>query len=137
MAGWYIYRAEEQRAGLVRGEAAKVAAERRGKPLQGFRLQDGLPGVFAWRPAPPEAGGAALLAYNKGHGALRWAAVNTDLCIRLRWCPRLQAARLQPSHRQILLLCTWAASLRDGGAGVLAAGWLWTQWACVISSVCG
>lgn len=57
----------------MRAEAAKVASERRGQPLQGFRLQDGLPGVFAWRPAPPEAGSAAVLAYNKGHGALRWA----------------------------------------------------------------
>jgi hypothetical protein len=59
----------------VRAEAAKVAAERRGAPLQGFRLQDGLPGVFAWRPAPPVAGSTAVLAYNKAHGALRCIAV--------------------------------------------------------------
>lgn len=55
----------------MREEAAKVAAERRGKPIEAFRLQDGIPSVFAWGPAPPPAGSTVTLAYNKSHGPLR------------------------------------------------------------------
>ncbi|KAL4419296.1 hypothetical protein ABPG77_001628 [Micractinium sp. CCAP 211/92] len=61
----------ERRRQQLMQEAGAVVAERRGAAIDAFITAQSKDGVFGWPLGPPEAGGSALLVYNKLSGQLR------------------------------------------------------------------